>query len=468
MSSSSASAYKLTLLDAAMLVMGTMIGSGIFIVSADIVQQVHSPLLLLAAWGLTAVITVLGALSYAELAAAMPQAGGQYVYLRESLGPLTGFLYGWTVFAVIQTGTAAAVAVGFAKFTGVFVPGISAQAIVLQVGGWQLSTQQLLAIGVITLLTGLNFRTVKTGAMVQTGFSVVKIGALVAVLVIGLVAGLSGLGSAAHFSEVYIPPVAEGAEALSPVTLGVFLGALTGALFSADAWNNVTYAAAEVRNPQRNLPLAMVVGTGTVVTIYLVCNLVYVYVLGPQCIAEAPEGRVGTALMQATLGDAGLYVMAGLIMVSTFGCLNGVLLSGGRVYYAMANDGLFFRQAGRLNRNGVPAVALAVQGIWAAALTLTGSYGDLLNYVMVAVLVFYILTISGLFILRRKKPQLPRPYRVVGYPVLPALYILLTAAVTGSIIAYHPDYALGGLIIIAIGIPLYFLLPGRKRGAGGN
>lgn len=384
---------KLSLLDSTTIIMGSMIGSGIFIVSADIAKQVQTPGMLLLAWVITGVITILGALSYGELAAMMPRAGGQYIYLKEAYNKLFGFLYGWTLFTVIQTGTIAAVAMAFALFTGVFIPEISPSNHILAIGSFTVSSQQLLAIAVIILLSVYNFRDVKTGALLQNIFTLTKVAALLLLIILGFYFGSHGLGHAENFSNAF-PKITNW------TTIGVFGAALTGSLFAADAWNNVTYTAGEVKNPQRNLPLSLFIGTSSVILLYILANIAYVYVLGVDGIAAADNKRLGTVMMQSILGDNGKFFMAAMIMISTFGCLNGVIFTAARVYYAMAKDGLFFKAAAKLNKNGVPAKSLTFQCIWSCLLCFSGSYGDLLDYVMFAVMIFYVLTVSGLFILR--------------------------------------------------------------------
>jgi len=441
----------LSLLDASMLIMGSMIGSGIFLVSPDIARQVHTPGLLLISWATAGFITIIGALCYAELAAAMPKAGGQYVFLKEAYNNLTGFLYGWTMFAVIQTGTIAAVGIGFAKYTGVFLPGISSHNIALSIGAFTLSTQQLLAMGVILLLTFYNFNSVKKGALLQNIFTVAKIASLLALVGAGIYYGIhSGQGNVSNFSPV-LP------SDISISTVGIFLSATLGALFACDAWNNVTFAAAEVENPKKNLPRALIIGTGTVITIYLLVNIAYLYVLPVSQIANAPEDRVASLLLKVAIGPSGALMIAALVMVSTFGCLNGIILAGSRVYYAMAKDSLFFASAAKLNKNEAPANSLLFQGLWACALVLTGSYNDLLAYVMFAVLLFYIFTIYGIFILRKKQPDLERPHKVWGYPYLPIIYITLAGAVCISILINNRLFAGVGLLIVLAGIPMYYL-----------
>ena len=454
---------KLSLLDAAMIIMGSMIGSGIFIVSADIARQVKSPGMLLLVWILTGIITIFGALSYGELAAMMPKAGGQYIYLKEAYNPLFGFLYGWTLFTVIQTGTIAAVAVAFAKFTGVFFTGISDKNILLAVplgeNVFQINTQQILGMAVVIFLTLLNFRDIKTGAFVQNLFTFAKIGALLLMILLGLVLGVGGLGNTQHFWES-----TGNLNLFSIAGIGIFCGAMVGSLFSSDAWNNITFTAGEVRNPQRNLPLSLILGTGTVTLLYLLANVVYLYILPLEQIQTAESDRVGTLLMQKILGDSGRFFMAAMIMISTFGCVNGMLLAGARVYFAMATDKLFFRQAQQLNKNGVPANALIAQCIWTCLLILSGSYGQLLDYVIFTVLIFYILTVAGVFILRRTQPDTPRPYKTFGYPLVPALYILFAFVICLALllIPEKQKISLYGLGIVLAGIPVFYFIERRK------
>ncbi|HRH66018.1 MAG TPA: amino acid permease [Bacteroidia bacterium] len=447
---------RLTLFDSTAIIIGSMIGSGIFIVSAEISRQVQTPGMLLLAWIVTAVITIFGALSYGELAAAMPKAGGQYIYLKEAYGPMYGFLYGWTLFSVIQTGTIAAVGVAFAKFTGVFFPVISGDNYVFQLSSFHISTQQLLAIGIIILLTLYNYKDIKAGAFLQNIFTVSKVVALLLLVILGLYFGMKGAGTWSNFSPAF-------PDVITLTTIGVFGAALTGSLFSADAWNNITYTAGEVQNPHRNLPLSLFIGTGTVMLLYMLANVAYIYVLPIEKIQHAENDRVATLLMETVLGTNGKFFMALMIMVSTFGCLNGLILTAARVYYAMAKDGLFFPKAARLNKNHAPANSLTMQCIWSCLLCFSGTYGDLLNYIMFAVMLFYVLTISGLFILRKKKPDLERPYKAFGYPVIPALYILMAAAVAIDMLVYQTRSSLYGLIIILIGIPVYYVF--RKSSA---
>ena len=472
------------LFSATAIVMGSMIGSGIFIVPADMSRTLGSPALLIAAWLVTAAMTMIGALSYGELAAMMPKAGGQYVYLREVLGPIWGFLYGWTLFLVIQTGTIAAVGVAFGKFLGVFFPSVSQAHWIFHLGDGNigLNTANLAAIGVITLLTFTNTRGVKLGAAVQNVFTSAKVLALLGVIGVGLVAR-NATAMAANFGHSFFAGASFGAR--HPVQIGSFLGlgggsavvglftliavVQVGSLFSSDAWNNVTFTAGEIQNPKRNLPLSLALGTGVVLLLYILCNLVFLAVLpmhGTQAattlagrgIAYAAEDRVATAVMESALAGVGAKLMAGAILISTFGCVNGMLLAGARVYFAMSRDGLFFEATGKLDpKTGVPRNSLWLQWAWTCLLCLSGSYGQLLDYVIFAVLVFYVLTIVGLFVLRRTQPDAPRPYRAFGYPVLPALYIVLAVWICGVLLRYKPQYTWPGLLLVLLGVPVYLL-----------
>jgi APA family basic amino acid/polyamine antiporter len=448
----------LGLVDATTLVMGSMIGSGVFIVAADIARQVQSPGLLMITWFVTAALTLVAALSYGELAAAMPHAGGQYVYLREAFGPLWGFLFGWTMFLVIQTGTIAAVAVAFAKYTGVFIPWISAKNYLIGSGRIGLTTQQLLAIALIVFLTWSNTRGIRTGAAVQNVFTFAKVAALLGLVGCGFLLGRNAAAVSDNFSGFW-----RGATwNLDMVRLvGV---AMVGALFSSDAWNNVTFTAGEVRNPRRNLPLSLAVGVAIVSALYIASNFVYLNVLTLHEIQTAAEDRVATAAAFKMFGPVAVQLMAAAIMISTFGCNNGIILSGARVYYAMAKDKLFFRRAGDLDPvHHAPRFSLVTQCVWAVLLTLSGSYSDLLDYVIFAVLLFYMLTIAGLFVLRAKRPDMERPYKAFGYPVLPAAYILVAGLIDGLLLVYKPNYAWPGLIIVLLGVPVYFAW--RKKAA---
>jgi APA family basic amino acid/polyamine antiporter len=495
----------LGLTSSTMLVMGSMIGSGIFLVSAEIAREVDSPALLIGAWVVTAFMTMIAALSYGELAAMMPHAGGQYVYLREALGPLWGFLYGWTLFLVIQTGTIAAVGVAFGRFLGVFFPSISSthwlihfvkvpaihpfhiHSLVLGNMDVGLNTQNLMAVLLVVVLSIINIFGIKTGAIIQDVFTFAKVSALLGLVVFGLIKGRNAAALAANFGANFW----HGIHNLHPVQVGVngpivLVGTLTilavaqvGSLFSADAWNNVTFTAGEVKNPKRNLPLSLALGTGVVLALYLGCNFIYLNVLpldgsphGGSILAQGikyasyPDDRVATAALSVMFGSIGAYIMAAAIMVSSFGCNNGLILSGARVYYAMAKDGLFFRSAGKLHPTyKTPAASLMVQMVWICILCVSGSYGQLLDYVVFAVLVFYILTIAGLFVLRYKQPNAERPYKAIGYPVLPAVYIVMAVFIDVVLLLYKPQFTWPGLIIVLLGIPVYYIWRSRRTAA---
>jgi APA family basic amino acid/polyamine antiporter len=489
----------LGLTSASMLVMGSMIGSAIFIVPAEISREVNSPALLIGAYLVTGFLTIVAALCYAELAAMMPRAGGQYVYLREALGPLWGFLYGWTLFLVIQTGTIAAVSVAFGKFLGTFFPSISSShwivhflkippihigPMVLGNVDTGLNTQNLAAILAVVALSVINIFGLKTGALIQNVLTFAKVSALLGLVLLGLFIGRNAQALAANFQGNFWHNARLGAQHVVQVGVGgptVLVGTLTilavaqvGALFSADAWNNVTFTAGEVKNPSRNLPLSLVLGTSVVIALFIACNFIYLSVLPldgsaagatilERGIKYATEDRVGTAVMSQMLGATGEKLMAIAIMLSGFGCCNGVILAGARVYYAMAKDGLFFKSVAKLHPTyKTPAVSLVVQMIWACILCLSGSYGQLLDYIIFAVLVFYILTIFGLFVLRGTHPDAVRPYRAFGYPVLPAIYIAMALFIDVVLLRYKPQYTWPGLIIVLLGIPVYFLWSRRS------
>ena len=453
---------SLGLLDSTTIVMGSMIGSGVFIVAADIGRQVQSPGLFLMTWVVTALMTLVAALSYGELAAAMPHAGGQYVYLREAFGPLSGFLSGWTLFTVIQTGTIAAVAVAFAKFLGVFVPAVSAQTWIFKLGPVGVNTQQLVAIASIVFLTWVNTNGVRTGSIIQNVFTIAKIGSLAALIILGIVAGRNPHAIQTNFGHSW-GGLWQGASFgwTSVRLVGV---AMVGALFSSDAWNNVTFTAGEVKNPRRNLPLSLGMGVLAVSMLYIGCNLIYLMALPLKDIQHVAEDRVATAVIAQILGPVATQLMAIAVMVSTFGCNNGLILAGARVYYAMAGDGLFFKSAGKLDpKTHAPVRSLWVQCLWACGLTLTGRYGDLLDYVIFAVLLFYVLTIIGLFVLRRTRPTMERPYRAIGYPVLPALYIAAGVLIEGLLLVYKPNYTWPGLLLVLLGVPVYAAWNRKRR-----
>jgi APA family basic amino acid/polyamine antiporter len=473
----------LGLLDSTMLVAGSMIGSGIFIVSSIIARQVGAPGWLLVVWLVTGVLTLMAALSYGELAAMMPKAGGQYVYLREAFSPLWGFLYGWTLFLVIQTGTIAAVAVGFARYMGVLVPWVSESNYLIapiRLGSYalSLSTAQAVGLALIALLTFMNTRGLRLGKLVQNVFTTAKTGALIALIVLGIVVGLRSGAGAANFSDFWtlrggLQDVGQGLSAVT--AFGLFVGicvAQTNSLFSADAWNNITFTAGEVINPRRNVPLSLAFGTILVIGLYLLANVAYLAALPFTAIQNAPSDRVASETANVIFPGAGATIMAVAIMVSTFGCNNGLILAGARAYYAMARDGLFFRRVGDLNKNHVPAWGLIIQGIWAGVLvlprtvktdaagTVTGYgnlYGNLLDYVISAALIFYILTIIGIFVLRRKRPDAERPYKAFGYPIVPALYVVGATVILVVLFIYQTATTWPGLVIVLAGVPVYFL-----------
>jgi APA family basic amino acid/polyamine antiporter len=475
---------SLGLLDATMLVAGSMIGSGIFIVSSEISRSLGGTGYLMLTWIIAGVVTIIAALSYGELAGMMPRAGGQYIYLKESYNSLIGFLYGWSLFSVIQTGTIAAVAVAFAKFTSVFFPALGTDNIIFStlISGFEfkVSAAQLLAISSIVLLTLINLGGIKSGKLVQTLFTSAKLLALLGLILAGLFVGMNSevlSQNLQHMWDAY--SVTKGDDGLlsriplSGMALLTALGvAMVGSLFSSDAWNNVTFISAEIRNPKRNIPLSLFLGTLIVTIIYLLANLVYISVLpvqGEPLAADimgkgmqfATNDRVGTAAASMIMGDEALYVMAALIMVSTFGCNNGLILSGARVYYAMAVDGLFLKRAASLNRKEVPAFSLTIQCIWACILCLSGTYGELLNYTIFAALLFYMLTIAGIFILRKKAPDAERPYKAWGYPLLPLLYIGVAAGICLALLVNKPSDVIPCIFIVLLGVPFYYL---QKRG----
>ncbi len=512
---------RLGLFDATMLVAGTMIGSGIFIVSADIARDVGCTGWLLAVWALTGVMTIIGALSYAELAAMMPQAGGQYIFLREAYSPLWGFLYGWTCFLVIQTGSIAAVGVAFAKFLGVLEPRLGTDHVLFAVkdlgisskppwiNNFSLSSGQLVAVVLVAFLSLWNCLGVQQGKVVQNIFTVAKTLALLVLIFVGLTLARNtqaltanmkdwwgGATQTGSFQETLMKlPVALGDSpaGLALAVLMVAGGAMVGSLFSADAWNNVTFSAGEVKNPQRNLARSMALGTGMVIILYLLANVAYLAALPVRGDAElasklaqeakaaetadakaeveekyavstfrlgidhAKDDRVATAVMELASPNLGVPFMALAIMISTFGCVNGMTLMGARLYYAMAQDQLFFQSVGQLNQRGVPAAGLILQGIWSILLIFSGTYSDLLAFVIFAVLLFYVLTVTGLFILRRKQPDAERPVKAFGYPFIPGLYVVLCALIMLDLLIVKPVYTWPGLIIVLTGIPVYFL-----------
>ena len=457
----------LSLLDTTLLVAGSMIGSGIFIVSSDMARTVGGSGWLLLCWLLTGVLTLFAALSYGELAGMMPKAGGQYVYIKKSFGSLTAFLYGWTVFLVIQTGVIAAVAVAFAKYVGVFIPFFNEDNVLLQISKFKLTYAQLLAIVSIAFLTFINSRGVQNGKMIQRVFTLAKLIALFGLIIIGIYAGFTRNIFSANFADAWKAFTTNGSVTTilggSAIWLAVGV-AMIGSLFSSDAWNNVTFIAAEIKEPQKNIPRGLMLGTFIVTVIYILANVAYLCLLPIHDIQNAPHDRVGAAAMATVMsGNTAVYAMAGLIIVSTFGCNNGLIMAGARLFQAMSADKLFFKKAEANNKYNVPGYALLIQGVWASILCLSGSYGDLLEYATFASLLFYMVTITGVFVLRKKEPDTPRPYKALGYPVVPALYILLTALICIDLICNKPDNTIRGLIIVALGIPVYYLIQKQQR-----
>ncbi len=461
---------SLGLLDATMIVAGSMIGSGIFIVSADITRNVGSAGWLIAVWLITGFMTLTAALSYGELSAMFPKAGGQYVYLKEAFNPLAGFLYGWSFFAVIQTATIAAVGVAFSKFAGYFIPALELNDanVLFQIFGLKIHTAQLVSILLIVFLTWVNTQGVKSGKLIQTTFTVIKLISLFGLIIFGFMLAAKAEIWNANWQDAWTMKSRNADGSIiggitGSAVLGAIAAAMVGSIFSSDAWNNVTFIAGEVKNPQKNIGLSLFFGTLIVTLIYVAANLMYVSVLPLADIASAPQDRVAVSASKAIFGDIGTYVIAVMIMISTFGCNNGLILSGARVYYTMAKDGLFFKKTGILNRNGVPAFALWIQCMVASLLCLSGKYGDLLDMISFVVVLFYALTIAGIFILRKKMPNAVRPYKAFGYPILPAIYILMAIAFCGLLIYFKPVYAGWGLAIVLAGIPLYYIAVANQK-----
>jgi len=462
----------LGLFDATMIVAGSMIGSGIFIVSADITRNVGSAGWLIGVWLITGFMTLTAALSYGELSAMFPKAGGQYVYLKEAFNPLAGFLYGWSFFAVIQTATIAAVGVAFSKFIAYLVPELGNNYYLFSVLSLKIHSGQLLAIAIITLLTYINSRGVKEGKFIQTIFTSAKLLALFGLIIFGFIlvkdsfwsenmaTGLNAMQDLGIDNKGVTPTLWKGIGGAALV--GAIAAAMVGSIFSSDAWNNVTFIAGEIKNPQKNIGLSLFLGTLIVTVIYVSANLMYLNVLPLNEIAFCTDDRVAVAVANKIFPAFGTTVIAILIMVSTFGCNNGLVLAGARVYHTMANDGLFFKQAGTLNKAGVPAYALWIQCAVAAAWCLSGKYGDLLDMISFVVVMFYVLTIIGIFILRKKRPDAERPYKAFGYPILPAVYIILGSAFCILLTIYKPKFVWPGLIIVAIGVPIYYLISSKK------
>ncbi len=457
---------SLSLLDATMVVAGSMIGSGIFIVSADITRNVGSAGWLIVVWLLTGLMTLIAAVSYGELSGMYPKAGGQYVYLKEAYNPLLGFLYGWSFFTVIQTATIAAVGVAFSKFLAYLIPGVSEDLVALDLGFILISPAQLVSIALIVLLTYINTRGVKEGKFIQTSFTVTKLLSLFGLIIFGLIFLKPDVWSA-NWSDAW------NLQSLSPdgsigsytmiAALGAIAAAMVGSIFSSDAWNNVTFIAGEIKNPKRNIGLSLFLGTLIVTIIYVSANIMYTAVLPLQEIASAEKDRVAVVASNVIFGNAGTIIIALMIMISTFGCNNGLILAGARVYYTMAKDGLFFKQAGELNKFAVPQWSLWVQCIIACLWSVSGKYGQLLDMISFVVVLFYMLTIAGIFILRKKQPDLERPYRAFGYPVLPVVYILMGLTFCILLIVFKPEFTWPGLIIVLIGIPVYYMAVASKK-----
>ncbi len=456
----------LGLRDATMIVAGSMIGSGIFIVGADILRNVGGAGWLIAVWAITGFMTITAAVSYGELSGMFPKAGGQYVYLKESYNPLIAFLYGWSFFAVIQTGTIAAVGVAFSKFTAYLIPGVSEDIVLFSIGSFALSPAQLLSIATIILLTYINTRGVQGGKAIQTSFTITKLVSLFGLIVFGLIM-MKGDVFSANWENAWSLQKMTGEGTFESYTmiaaLGAIAAAMVGSIFSSDAWNNVTFIAGEIKNPQRNIGLSLFLGTLIVSVVYITTNIMYTAVLPLNEIAFAEKDRVAVVASNVIFGNIGTVIIALMIMVSTFGCNNGLILAGARVYYTMAKDGLFFKQAGELNKFAVPQLALWVQCILACAWCLSGKYGDLLDMVSFVVVLFYVLTIVGIFILRKKRPEAERPYKAFGYPVLPLIYIVMGLAFCTLLIVYKPQYTWPGLIITLSGIPIYYWVMRNKK-----
>ncbi len=461
------------MLDGTMIVAGSMIGSGIFIVSADITRNVGSTGWLILVWAITGFMTITAAVSYGELSGMYPKAGGQYVYLKEAYNPLTGFLFGWSFFAVIQTATIAAVGVAFAKFAGYFFPSLEMtdENVFFQIGGFQIHYAQLVSILVIVFLTYINTRGIQQGKRIQVVFTVTKLLSLFGLVVFGFLLGARKEVWNANWTDAWTMQSLShgvgggilGSPILGIAVLGAIAAAMTGSIFSSDAWNNVTFIAGEMKNPRKNIGLSLFFGTLIVSVIYVTTNLMYVSVMPLHSIAFAPQDRVAVAAANIIFGQGGTYVIAIMIMISTFGCINGLVLAGARVYYTMAGDGLFFKKAGTLNNNAVPGWSLWAQCLVAAILCLSGKYSDLLDMISLVAVGFYALTMIGIFVLRKKRPDLERPYKAFGYPVLPAIYILLAIVFCVALIIQKPVYAIAGVAIVLLGIPLYYIALSSKK-----
>jgi APA family basic amino acid/polyamine antiporter len=464
-----ATSFKPTLglVDATMLVAGSMIGSGIFIVSADITRNTGSVGWLMFVWLITGFMTLTAALSYGELSAMFPKAGGQYVYLKEAYNPLISFLYGWSFFTVIQTATIAAVAVAFAKFTAYLLPMFSEDLVALNLGFLKISPAQLLSLVLIILLTFINTRGVNSGKIIQTTFTLTKLLSLLGLIVFGLLFMVPEIWNTnwdpATMWDLHKLNIDGSIESYTTIAaFGAIAASMVGSIFSSDSWNNVTFIAGEIKNPQRNIGLSLALGTIIVTIIYLLTNVMYTGVLSLQEIASADKDRVAVTASHVIFGSAGTIIIAVMIMISTFGCNNGLIMSGARVYYSMAKDGLFFKKVGELNKNAVPEFGLWVQCVIACLWSLSGKYGNLLDMISFVVVVFYMLTIIGIFILRRQRPDAPRPYKAFGYPFLPIIYIIMGVAFCVLLIIYKPEYTWPGLIIVLLGIPVYYLIAKKE------
>jgi APA family basic amino acid/polyamine antiporter len=452
--------HELGLLDGTMLVAGSMIGSGIFIVSADITRNVGSAGWLIAVWIITGFMTLTAALSYGELSAMFPKAGGQYVYLKEAYNKLIAFLYGWSFFAVIQTGTIAAVGVAFSKFTAYMIPAVSEDNILIQAGSFKISAAQVVSIVLIVLLTYINTKGVKGGKLIQTTFTMTKLISLFGLIGFGFLAFKGDIWHANWTNAWDLHNLNKDGSTTALTTgtaLGAIAAAMVGSIFSSDAWNSVTFVAGEMKNPKRDVALSMMFGTIIVTIIYVLANVVYTGVLSLHEITIADKDRVAVAASHVIFGNVGTYIIAVMIMISTFGCNNGLILSGARVYYTMAKDGVFFKKTGTLNEFGVPQFGLWIQCLVASLLCLSGRYGDLLDMISFVVVIFYMLTIAGIFILRVKRPDVERPYKAIGYPILPAIYIIMGIAFCILLCIYKWQYPVYGLVIVLIGIPLYYI-----------
>ena len=461
----------LGLLDATMIVAGSMIGSGIFIVTTEMTTYVGSSGWLILAWVLTGFLTLTAAISYGELSSMFPKAGGQYVYLREAFNPLTGFLYGWSLFAVIQTGTIAAVGVAFSKFAAYIFPSLGPDNILFKLGFTEVSAAEVVSIILVIFLTYINTKGVELGKIVQTSFTLTKLISLLGLILFGFLLAADADIWNGNWADAWMAKkwVVENGEGFWEKVTGIaivplFASALVGSIFSSDAWNNVTFIAGEIKRPEKNIGLSLFFGTLIVTIIYVSANLMYLSVLDLNEITTAKDGRVALAASLKIFGSAGTIVIAVMIMISTFGCNNGLILSGARVYYTMAKDGLFFKKTGTLNKNGVPEFALWIQCVWTCLLVLSGAYYELLTYVVFVVLIFYVLTLLGIFRLRSKRPDLPRPYKAWGYPVLPILYIILALSICVALFLYKRDETWPGALIVLLGIPLYYIaVAGRNK-----